>query len=184
MTTSHPEEDVLYPLTLLRRKAGLGVSGFKVVGPGTIPEPFYSLLVHEGDMTSRLEAFYGGTIALKLLHMEKAPEAYRREVVLFVEDSKLAVEYGAIEINLAAFEGNLRELIVEARLPLGGLLNRFGVEYRSCPKAFIELGADPVMGAHFGAPGATRFFGRSNVLVGAGKQVLATIVEVLRPSET
>jgi hypothetical protein len=28
------------------------------VDPNEVPEPYYSLLVHEGDMTSRLESYH------------------------------------------------------------------------------------------------------------------------------
>ena len=45
-----------------------------------------------------------------MLHREQTPEAYRREVVLHVGSATdLPVEYGAIEIDLDAFDGELRE---------------------------------------------------------------------------
>ena len=52
------------------------------------------------------------------------------------------VEYGAIEINLAAFPEPLRAQIVEGQLPLGGLLNAHGFQYRSEPRGYLRaLGA-------------------------------------------
>lgn len=148
-----------------------------------MPHPYRVLLVHNGDMTSRLATFFGGDIVLEVLHREHTPEFYRREVVLHIESTGLPVEYGAIEIDLSAFSGELRELILEQHLPLGGLLNRFGVRYRSEPKGFIKLGADAVMQRVFQVPGAHEFYGRCNVLLGENDRVLARIVEVLRPIE-
>ncbi len=176
--------DLLYPLSLFCQNGGHALPSYEVIDGPTMPRPYRGLLVHNGDMTSRLTAFFGGEIVLEVLHHEHTPSAYRREVVLHMEATGLPVEYGAIEIDLEAFEGELRQLILEHHLPLGGLLNRFGVKYRSEPKAFIRLGADAVMQRVFNVPGACEFYGRSNVLLGEGDCVLARIVEVLRPAES
>jgi chorismate-pyruvate lyase len=173
--------DLLYPLTLFCRNGGHALPSFEVIEGEDMPMPYRGLLVHHGDMTSRLEEFHGGPLVLEVLHHEHTSEAYRREVVLHVEATGLPVEYGAIEIELGAFEGELRRLILEEHLPLGGLLNRFGVRYRSEPSAFIRLGADAVMQRVFSMPDAHEFYGRCNLLLGKGGAVLARIVEVLRP---
>ncbi|MDB6175141.1 MAG: hypothetical protein JWL59_4452 [Chthoniobacteraceae bacterium] len=176
-----PNTELLAPLSLFRRKWAAPMPDFEWVDSAFLPEPYRTLLVHNGDMTSRLEAFHGGEIVLEVLHCEHTPIAYRREVVLHMEATGMPIEYGAIEIHLEAFEGELRELIVAARLPLGGLLNRFGIDYHSEPKAFIRLGADPVMREHFQLPDAGHFYGRCNVLLDSNNRELARIVELLRP---
>ena len=173
--------DLLYPLTRFCAHGGHALPACEVIEGAAMPQPYRDLLVHRGDMTSRLEAFHGGEIVIEVLHHEHTPETYLREVVLRVEATGLAVEYGAIEIDLSAFEGPLRQLILEEHLPLGGLLNRFGIRYRSEPKAFIRLGDDAVMQRVFETPRAHEFYGRCNVLLGEGDHVLARIVEVLRP---
>ncbi len=175
--------DLLYPLSRFCEDGGHPLPSCEVIDGAAMPRPYRDLLVHHGDMTSRLEAFHGGEIVIEVLHHEHSPEVYRREVVLRVEGTGMAVEYGAIEIDLNAFEGELRRLILEEHLPLGGLLNRFGIRYRSEPKAFIRLGGDAVMQRVFETPGAQEFFGRCNVLLGENDRVLARIVEVLRPVE-
>lgn len=175
--------DLLYPLSRFCEAGGHPLPSCEVIAGDAMPRPYRDLLVHHGDMTSRLAAFHGGEIVIEVLHHEHSPEVYRREVVLRVEGTGMAVEYGAIEIDLHAFEGELRRLILEEHLPLGGLLNRFGICYRSEPKAFIRLGGDVVMQRVFETPGAQEFFGRCNVLLGENDRVLARIVEVLRPVE-
>lgn len=175
--------ELLYPLSRFCEDGGHPLPSCEVIEGAKMPEPYRGLLVHNGDMTSRLESFHGGAIFIEVRHHEHTPEAYRREVVLRIEATGLAVEYGAIEIDLSAFDGELRRLILEEHLPLGGLLNRFGVRYRSEPKAFIRLGDDVVMQRVFETPQAHEFFGRCNVLLGENDRVLARIVEVLRPVE-
>ncbi|MEA3209764.1 MAG: hypothetical protein QOE70_2821 [Chthoniobacter sp.] len=175
--------DLLYPLTRFCEDGGHPLPACEVIDGAAMPQPYRDLLVHKGDMTSRLESFHGGPIIIEVLHHEHCPDGYRREVVLHVEETALAVEYGAIEIDVDAFDGELRRLILEEHLPFGGLLNRFGIRYRSEPKAFIRLAADAVMPRVFGTPEAREFFGRCNVLLGEGDRVLARIVEVLRPAD-
>lgn len=184
MKLASPETDLLYPLSRFCQDGGHPLPPHEVIEGDAVPEPYRGLLVHEGDMTSRLETFFGGEIIIEVLHREHTAEAYRREVVLHIEATGLPVEYGAIEIDLGAFDGELRRLILEQHLPLGGLLNRFGVPYRSEPKGFIKLGPDAVMQRVFGMPRAQEFFGRCNVLLGEGDRMLARIVEVVRPAES
>jgi chorismate-pyruvate lyase len=174
------DAELLYPLSRFRQAEGEPLPTFEIIEGSSMPQPYRDLLVHHGDMTSRLSAFHRGRIVLEVLHREVTAEAYRREVVLHVEESGLPVEYGAIEIFLEAFPEKLRPLIVEARLPLGGLLNSHHVAYRSRPKAFINLGADPMMSRLFEVDDATGFYGRCNELVRADGEPLARIVEVLR----
>lgn len=173
--------ELLYPLTLFRQNGGHALPSFSVVEAEDMPEPYHRLLVHTGDMTSRLETHHDGQIVLELLQREKTPQAYRREVVLHRERDNLPVEYGAIEIDLDAFDPQLQNAILEERLPLGGLLNHFDINYRSQPKAFIRLGPDDFMSGLFQTPKAEAFYGRCNELLGEQDRVLARIVEVLRP---
>jgi chorismate-pyruvate lyase len=175
--------DLLYPLSLFCGNAGHPLPTCETIEGEAVPEPYRGLLVHRGDMTSRLETFHRGSIVLEVLHREHTADAYRREVVLQIDSSGLPVEYGAIEICLDAFPAEVRKLIVEAHLPLGGLMNRYHVKYRSEPRAFIQLGPDQFMRRIFKTPTAQTFFGRSNVLLGAEDEILARIVEVLRPVE-
>jgi hypothetical protein len=178
------DTELLYPLTRFWKEGGHALPAYEVLDGATVPEPYRRLLVHHGDMTSRLEAFWDGKIVLEVLHREHTPDFYRREVVLHIEASDLPVEYGAIEIDLSAFDSEVRRLILEQHLPLGGLLNRFGVRYRSEPKGFIKLGADAMMQRLFRLPDAGEFYGRCNVLLGENDRVLARIVEVVRPADS
>lgn len=180
MIVSDPPE-FLHPLTHFRRNGGHALPTYQIIDGSAVPEPYRTLLVHDGDMTSRLESFHGGPIALEVLHREEMGDAYRREVLLRVAPTDVAVEYGAIEIQLGAFDREMRERILEAHVPLGGLLNRFDVNYRSQPRGFIKFLPDRKMDALFGISGAHALYGRANVLLGENDLELARIVEVLRP---
>jgi hypothetical protein len=176
-----PTSELLYPLSLFRQRDGRPLPIVHVIDGAAMPLPYQALLVHRGDMTSRLEAFHASPMKLRVLNVERTPEAYRREVLLCARDSGLPVEYGAIEINLQAFEEPLRSEVIEGRLPLGGLLNRANFKYRSEPRGYLRILPDLTLCRLFGLDVAAAFFGRSNTLLGEDGTVLATIVEVLRP---
>ena len=175
------DTDLLYPLSLFRERDERPLPIVQIIDGAVMPEPHRSLLVHGGDMTSRLEEHYRAPMKLRVLHVERTGEAYRREVILCAQDSGLPVEYGAIEINLDAFPEPLRAEIVEGCEPLGGLLNRHAVRYRSEPRAYLRLLPDLTLCRHFGGEAAAVFFGRCNTLLDDTGRVLARIVEVLRP---
>jgi chorismate-pyruvate lyase len=178
-TSAHIE--LLHPLTIFRKRDGRPLPIFEEIDGAAMPDPYRSLLVHHGDMTSRLEQFHGSPMKLRILHIERTGSEYRREVLLCAQDSGLPVEYGAIEIHLDAFPEELREQIVEGRLPLGGLLNRANFTYSSSPRAFLRLLPDLSLSRLFGLDNSVSLYGRCNVLLDQTGAELAHIVEVLRP---
>lgn len=178
-TSTHFE--LLHPLTIFRKRDGRPLPIFEEIEGAAMPDPYRMLLVHNGDMTSRLEAFHASPMKLRILHVERTGNEYRREVLLCAQDSGLPVEYGAIEIHLEAFPEDLREQIVEGRLPLGGLLNRARFIYSSSPRAFLRLMPDLSLSRLFGLDSGTSLYGRCNVLLDESGAELAHIVEVLRP---
>jgi chorismate-pyruvate lyase len=174
-------QDLLYPLSLFRARDHRPLPIVQVIDGADMPGPYRDLLVHTGDMTSRLEAFHKAPMKLRVLNLDRTPHAYRREVLLCAQDTGVPVEYGANEVNLDAFDESLRNEILDGRLPLGGLLNRYGIKYRSEPRAFIRVLPDLTLCKMFGVDVAAAFFGRCNSLLDQNGTVLARIVEVLRP---
>ena len=174
--------DVLEPLLRLH---GSGCGTFVFVEAESVPEPFNGLLVHEGDMTSRLEAFHQSRITLEVLQSRRSGESeYSREVILRRVCDGAAVEYGAIQIFLGVFEESLRVQILEGRVPLGGLLNQNQVRYYSRPQAFFHLQPGEDLAALIGVSTSVRLFGRCNLLYLEGGELMAQIVEVLPPTGT
>ena len=131
--------DFLHPLPALYAAAGREMPQFEKVAPEELNAVARRLLVHSGDMTSKLEEHFEDEMRLRVIQCEHTSERYRREVVLFCEKSGLPVEYGAIEIALDAFPEPLRAEIIAGVLPLGGLLNAHAVRYRSEPNGFLRV---------------------------------------------
>ena len=179
--TSTPTLEILHPLPLLYEAAAHPLPDFDLLEAKSLPPAAHRLLVHTGDMTSKLEDFFADQMALRVLQCDHTAEHYRREVVLYCEKSGQPVEYGAIEIELASFDETLRAEIILGHAPLGGLLNRHGVRYRSRPRGFLRVAPDLRLAGLFQLPAPVSLYGRTNPLLDAQDRVLASIVEVLRP---
>ena len=180
MTTA-PQFEILHPLTVLYAAAGHELPDFDVIDSNELPAPAYRLLAHSGDMTSKLEEYFADDMRLRILQCEHAPEHYRREVLLYGANSGLSVEYGAIEIHLSAFPETIRAEIVAGQVPLGGLLNRHGIRYRSEPRAFLRIAPCERLKELFQLLRPSVLFGRANRLLNGDGTELARIVEILRP---
>ncbi|MDC3335090.1 hypothetical protein OAV71_01150 [Opitutales bacterium] len=169
----------LYPLSFIRMVRGIPKLVFEEVEPNEMPDPYYSLLVHEGDMTSRLEAYHDEEVKVRKLSSSNDGKAYFREVVLETVGTKKVTEYGAIEITLKNLEDEQRALVLEGKQPLGGILNDARIPYSSAPRAFLKVVPDNFMVEAFGAVEADHLYGRSNEITSYNGDTIARIVEIL-----
>ena len=92
--------DLLYPLSLMRRTRNLPKLSFTELAPDEVPEPYHGLLIHDGDMTSRLEAFHESSLVVSPIRSSSDGKSYFREVLLKTKEDERIVEYGGIEISL------------------------------------------------------------------------------------
>ena len=171
--------DILYPLSFMRSARGLPKLRYENLNPEDLPEPYQTLLFHEGDMTSRLEAYHESPLQVKTLNSSNDGKKYFREVILNSTNSGKPTEYGAIEIQLSSLPDDVCEKIKEARKPLGGILNEYRIPYSSSPRGFLKVTPDgPIIDA-FGEVESDYLYGRSNQNSGFNQETIARIVEIL-----
>lgn len=144
-----------------------------------LPEPERSLLFHEVDMTGTLGRYHGAEIGLEVLAAELTDDYVMRMVLLRREDTNIPVEFGAIGIRLEAFEGPIRDEIAGGQVPLGTLLERYVIDYRSAPKGYFATDADELIASALEEELGSKVYGRCNELSDADGIVFADIVEVL-----
>lgn len=174
--------ELLRPLLPLHAATGQVLPSVEVISGGDMPEPYRTLLVHNRDMTRTLESHHGAPIRLRLLSTRRDGEVYRRTVALVTEAEGKVVEFGATEAHLERIPEPWRGLIVEGRLPLGGILNRSGIPYQSRPSAYFRTRGDTVIRSALGVSGEPWLYGRRNTLSDAEGLPLAEIVEILPPA--
>ena len=132
-------------------------------------------------MTSTLEQFHGRPIHLEVVSIEIHGNVLHREVVLVLDETHEAVEFGATRVHLDRFPEPWRGLILAGERPLGGILNAWGIAYRSRPSAFFRTGGDERIRSALGLPGSVSLYGRRNTLSDPEGLPLADILEILPP---
>ncbi len=153
----------------------------ELVEPEHVPEPYHRLLVHQSDMTPTLEQYCGERINLRVLQRIVTEQALCRHVVLESARSKRPLEYGAIRIFLPALSEEARRRVIECRVPLGRILNTYGIAHRSCPGGFFKVQASPVMIRALKLDGPRWLYGRCNCLSGEAGPIIAEVLEILPP---
>ena len=147
-----------------------------------IPLYYQQLLDHSHDMTSTLQRFHGEEIRVHVLESRQDEIRYQREVLLVTRDTRRTVEFGAIEILLQLFPVGAQREICRAEMPLGAILQSFGIEYQSRPRAFLQIESDEVMNAALTLSHTQTLYGRCNEITNKEGQILAGIVEILPPA--
>ena len=146
---------------------------------GEVPEPQFSLLVHDLDMTSTLTRHHGSDLSLNVLYADQSVDYLIRMVVLERMDNRSPVEFGAIGIHLDKLQSEMRSAVVAQEAPFGALLERYEVDFRSSPKGFFRIQSDQLIGDALHNDRDVQLYGRCNELTDREGFVLADIVEIL-----
>lgn len=182
MIETNTQHDGLYPLSEFYSRSEIKLPSFKFVEPGSIPEPYNQLLVHNEDMTSVLQNFHQQKIHLELIELIEEENSVLRRVSLVREDKRI-VEFGAIEINMAFFPGAAKKEIGNAFTPLGAILEKYQVEYRSSPKSYFQINSDEKINRSLNLTGSHLLYGRVNQIQNHQDLTLARVVEILPPKD-
>lgn len=172
------DTDPLFPLSELLDGERPRLERLLEEGEGPMPQPYRRLLVHDSDMTSTLERWHHEPARLEELRRERRGMELWREVLLLGTRSERVMEYGAIRIDLSAFDDDPRWAILEGKKPLGAILADHRVVYRSRPSRFFALHSTSRLQSLLGLDAPTLLYGRQNALLG-DKGTLAEVVEIL-----
>jgi hypothetical protein len=169
----------LMPLHYFYEHAGQPLPDFHFLSGKEVPYPYRSLLVHENDMTPTLAAFHHSKLYLEVHERVLTDEYLLRLVTLHAAASDVPVEFGAIGIHLGSLPEEVRDLVVEGRVPLGALLGEYRVPHHGSPAAFFSVPADDLMCRTLRQAPGEILFGRCNQLVDDDGLTIADIVEIL-----
>lgn len=138
--------------------------GAAVVLPvGDVPPPFDGLLVHESHMTTRLGAFHGEAVKLRVLDDRLSDDTYRRKIILTVGAAHV-VELGVVRIHLGYTSETVRRAILSKRTPLGDILIQNEVMRRIEPKWYFRFDGPAELVAAFDRADVGLLYGRVGVI--------------------
>ncbi len=178
MTTLDTER--FAPLTAFYREASLEMPKPTVIDGSTMPEPYRSLLVNNGDMTPTLEKYHKAQLHLNVLGRSQVDQEYRRQVLLLDPQDK-PVEFGAILIHLDVLLPEVQRLVLAGHRPLGGVLIENSVQHTSHPSAYFSITGDDLINKALGVTTPCTLYGRCNTLIAESGKPIAEVVEVLPP---
>jgi chorismate-pyruvate lyase len=169
---------MLYPLDVLYARAGVTEPAVRPTTAERVPPPYRGLLVHQNEMTSTLEAHFGGPVTVRVLSSFSKGQSYFRRVLLVLEGTGTPVAMGAIRLRLGMFRPAVRMQILRGQLPVGRILRDAGIEYQSRPTAYLEIIPNAEMMGVFWMPAPRVVYGRrTEVSLDATK--VGDIVEVI-----
>lgn len=168
-----------FPLDDFYARSGLPLPPVERLNGDQVPQPYRSLLVHDNDMTPTLENFHGSHIHLQIINRERRADFYFREVILRLDGSDKAVEFGANKVSLLLFPSRARQLILEERLPLGRILKECQIAHQTRPKAFFKVTADNLIGSMLAVAPGQLLYGRRATIYDPQQRPLSEIVEIL-----
>ena len=175
----------LMPFHYFYEKAGMPLPDFTFLDRSEVPYPYRSMLVHENDMTPTLAAFHHSNLYLEVHEHEDTENYLMRLVTLHTVSDDSPVEFGAIGIHLENLPAGVRDLIVEGKAPLGGILGEYKGVHSGSPTAFFSGPADPMISQSLHQDIGERLYGRCNQLLDSSGMAFADIVEILpRHSES
>lgn len=126
------------------------------IGPEDLTATQRELLVHREHMTTRLAAFYGSPVQLRVLEERRDAGEYARKIVLTPSGSDRVLELGIVRLQLDLIDPSARDEILAKRQPLGDILMRRGILRRISPRWYFRFPADTPIATAFGAaPGPT-----------------------------
>lgn len=176
---SPSQADILAPLRFFYGLASQDLR-VKFLDPDLIPPTEKYLLVHASDMTPRLAGFYQSHINLDVHARSLVGPSYLvRAVILRRGDNDQPVEFGAIGIHLDGFETHVRDLILEGKIPLGGILQQYQIPHSSHPSGYFRIEIDHRLANLLGGFDGQCCYGRCNELRHANGNPIAEVVEVL-----
>jgi chorismate-pyruvate lyase len=173
--------DFAFPLSEFYGRTSLALPRMEVIPGDAVPEPYRALLVHERDMTSTLERFYGGEIYIKALSSERRDGEYFREVVLHRASDDAPVEFGANCVSLNLFTPEARWMILQEKVPLGRILLDHAIPHTIRVAAFFRVQPDELIRRALKLAKPVPLYGRQAVLCNAAQQRLSQVVEILPP---
>jgi chorismate-pyruvate lyase len=173
--------DLFHPLTDFYSPQGVQGLHVAPIKGDTMPRPYRDLLVHDQDMTSTLETYWGTSFHLKVLDKHVETTQLTRQVVLLSDEDDRPVEFGAIRICLDRFGDEARKTIISCQRPLGNILNEHGLSFTCRPNAYFTFESDEIASRAFLLTGAHTLYGRHNLLENDAGSVLAEVVEILPP---
>jgi hypothetical protein len=112
------------------------------------PEPYKSLLVHEHHMTVTMEKYHNTSVDVQVLDEMQVDNLYHRKIVLVKSGTDEVVQFGIVRFNFEFVTVEVRDHILEGKIPLGRILIDYNVLRHIDLGAILRIKAGPGLAKH------------------------------------
>ncbi len=128
-----------------------------------MPQAVRRLLVHNAHMTGKLKEHYDQPVALRVLDHREDAEAYRRKIMLTVDEGRRVVEFGLVRMDLSALDPSAKDVVLSRQTPLGEIFERFEVLTKVEPRWYVRFPSDSPVVQYLGS-GTKVAYGRLGLI--------------------
>jgi chorismate-pyruvate lyase len=150
------------------------------ISAAAIPQPYRSLLVHNGHMTETLEKHHGADVDVHPYNIHHNGSMYGRKLDLTVQSSGEVVMTGILLFNLSFVEPVVRDEILAAETPLGRILVEHNVLREVTTETYLKVAAEDPLVARFGLSKPLDAYGRLATIF-CNQRPAVDLLEIVRP---
>jgi chorismate-pyruvate lyase len=121
----------------------------RFVSAEEVPEPYRTLLAHDQHMTVTMEEFYNAPVNVVVLRSLREGKHYARKILLRNSRDGRVVQFGIMRFNFAWCSDEVRDKIIEGKIPLGRILIEHNVLRRISTHALMAIRPNAEIMKHF-----------------------------------
>ncbi len=140
------------------------VADAHAIDPAAMPDTYRDLLDHTDHMTTTLERYHNGAVALRVLQEWRHDTVYGRMILLEHSPTGRIIEFGIVRMDLTVIPPDARDEILRSETALGDILIRHDVLRRIDPKWFYRFGHDSPFVTDFNTNAPADAFGRVGII--------------------
>jgi chorismate-pyruvate lyase len=169
---------LLDPMSRFYALAGRPLPQAEAIVEAALPAAVRPLLVHDEEMTRRLERHCATTVGLRVLARVRTDVEYARHVVLTRAGADAGLVLAAVVLRLERLPPAARAAVLAEREPLGHILHREYAAVRRLGDGYLRVRPDALVRAALPVDGAPWVYGRRGRLQTGDGMLLGAVIEL------
>lgn len=183
MTEATPPAAELVELIALFYSRQEELGGFSPCAPADCPANYRAMLDHEEHMTVTVERRHESEVDVEVLDSNLDDAHYSRKILLRRQSDGRVVQFGIVRLALSALQPEVREEIMQQRIPLGRVLIQHNVLRQVRLGALWKVRCAAELAEFFGVESNHETYGRTALIYCDGEPAVE-LLEIVAPEDT
>ena len=145
-----------------------------------LPQPFRELLVHQGHMTAKVEAYYGERLGVRVIDFTNENGLYTRISSLYRLGRAESIQFNVAQVALRHFDEVSVAEILRGERPLGRILADYITHRQVQARNYLRVVPSDAMMTCFGVESMKSTYGRLATISCSGNAAV-WVLEVMSP---